>query len=437
MKVNEIIAEERLDEALPLIAGIAVPAILTAISAFLAGLTIMDAYKLISKYNEDPASVTDDQWDNLFIDVALLAVPALGRLGRPIIVKMIPNKLKSMGGKWIRDKVQAKLSKDIAKSDAKYGAAARAGKSPEVAKAMRAKNIAAIKTAKEVAAKRAATALAKLKDDAIFNRIGKYFGIGVATAFVAKYWNTIADIEEQIKLRNGDPENLETPLFKDMEKSAANAKAQELKNKAVGELTLAIGAALAGAAVAKKVEFFGELFGRALPGGKYVKGIFTVPANVTAAIIRMSGPGLAMFMQTDSGRKLLETQAVQAITSTVGSVVNSGLDLIVSGAEIVANMMGIDISKQTDKLKSNIQDPMTNQTPMAAHKDPYGLAVTTDPKNPKVKMVGGHIVTDATTGYLLNNIPGLLSRLKEKAAAFKVPNPIDTLEKDPKKQYSV
>jgi hypothetical protein len=440
MKVYDIISEKRIDEALPLLG---IPAILAAVSFFMAGLTAMQLYEFVKKYNEDPDAVTDDEWNNIFFDLAFAAIPAFGRLSRPLLIKAIPDKLKSTGGQWAKKKVQelmAKdktLKKDISKADDKFGADARLGKSPEKVKAMRAKNIQAIRKAKEQAAKRAESTVKKLQATKIFGPLSALFSAGVIGKLSYDYWNKVADIEEQIKLRNEG--NLETPLFKDMEINAANQLAADLKAKAVGELTLAVGAALGSIAIAKKVEFLNGILGKVMPGGKLVKGLVTLPGNVAASLVRSGGTGVALFMQTESGQKLLQTEIVSMITTIGGSVMVNAWDALIKGLELAAKTAGIDITPATNKIKTNIKSPdELNVGPgastLAATKDPYGLALTTDPNNPNIKRIGGHPVT-GPDGYVLSTIQPLINRLREKAKAFNVPDPFAQLKFDPNKNY--
>lgn len=438
MKVYDIISEKRIDEALPLLG---IPAILAAVSAFMAGLTAMEIYGFVKKYNENPEDVSDEDWNNIFFDLAFSAIPAFGKLSRPLLLKVIPDKLKATGGQWTKKKVQEMMSKDktlqkdMSKADSRYGADARSGASAEKAKAMRAKNIQSIRKAKEQSAKRAQASLKKMQAAAVFAPLEKLFSAGVITKLVYDYWNKVADIEEQIKLRNEN--NLETELFKNMEINAANQQAADLKAKAVGELTLAIGAALGSIVIAKKIEFLTALVGKVMPGGKLTRGLITLPGNVAAALVRSGGTGLAMFMQTESGQKILQNEVVSAVTTFGGSAIVNTWDTFIKVLEVAANAAGINITPATDKIKTNVKTPdeiSPGSGTLAASKDPYGLAVTTDPNNANIKRIGGFPVTGAD-GYVLTNIAGTINRIREKAKAFKQADPFAQLKFDPNKNY--
>ena len=114
MKVHQIVSErtESLNEAVPLvIAGIGIGTIITAISVGMSAWSAYEIYKFIGKYNQDPEAITDDEWNDLFIDAVLLFTPGFAKYGKAGILKLIPKSWQFRGGKWRNKTVMERLAK--------------------------------------------------------------------------------------------------------------------------------------------------------------------------------------------------------------------------------------------------------------------------------------------------------------------------------------
>lgn len=120
MKAYEIISEEQqLNELVPILAGIGIAGIISAISLGLSAWSAVELYDFLKKYNEDPDSITDEQWQDAFIDLALFFNRPLAKLGKGLIKKLIPDSWLKKGGEWLKEKasgiVRGKVKKEIKK----------------------------------------------------------------------------------------------------------------------------------------------------------------------------------------------------------------------------------------------------------------------------------------------------------------------------------
>jgi len=103
MKAHEIVSpREKLTELVPLLAGIGIGGMITAISYGIAAFSAYELYKFFEKYNEDPDKLSDEDWQDAFIDLSLLFVPAIAKLGKNALVRLIPNSWQRKGGEWLK-----------------------------------------------------------------------------------------------------------------------------------------------------------------------------------------------------------------------------------------------------------------------------------------------------------------------------------------------
>lgn len=429
MKVNEIVREERLDEAAPLIAGLSVPVILGYISAAMTAYTALEIYQFVQKYQENPEDVSEDEWGDIFVDIAIAAVPAVAKLGKPMILKMLPRSWKNWGGKWIRDKINAKLLKDKAGILKKYGPAAQRGKTPEEIRKLQARR--RLELAK--ADKKAKEKLSKVSKTPIYNAITSGLSTGIVAKLFVDYWTKFEDLTAQYqKVQAGDLSD-----FEGMTKEQALQKITMDRDKLVGELTVSVGAVVAPLAIAGKMKLFASLFGTIKPGGKFVAGLIQLPANAIAAFAKTGGASIAAFLQTDSGKKLLENQIVQFITTTTGTAVVGAYEAFLDMAELVGNKMGVDVSKTTAAMRPTIQNPAYGAGPTTgAASTGAKLAITSDPKNANIKFIDGKQVT-GPDGFVLTSIPNAIRDIRRKADAYNIPDPFTQLKFDPAKQYNI
>lgn len=427
MKVNEIIAEDRLDEALPIIGGIGLAGALTLISAALTGWSIFEIAQKTSKYADDPNSLNDDDWDGLFLDVALLVVPGFAKLGRAALVKLMPKSVLRWCGGWLRKRVLDRLVKERKTNRAAYDKAMN--KSPSPQKAADLKRKMATKNAK--AASKAKATVDKFPDK-VLNFIN--YGIGAAVAY--DYWEKIYDLEDQWeRYLAGDRT---TYMFGDEPNNdKAYQQALEKRKRYLGELTASIGAAIAALPAARVVGALGKAFGSVttgVTGSTLAGGLVKLTGDAAANLIKYAGPGLALFLQTDTGKKFLQNSFVDTIVSGAGTITDATLKLAYDGIDALAKKVGIDSA--TAGLRSKIKDP--NEDPLKADptlldKTPSKMKVQKDPSNPKIMYIGGVQVTDADGYQAVGN--NYLNSIKDDARALKMPDPTAGIPKKPGKTY--
>lgn len=127
MKVYEIVKEDRktnnnrqrVDEVaplvLPILGTVTIGGLLTAVTAVLTAMDIVEIYKLSKKLATEPDKMTDDDYMTLFVDVLFMLpllryAPGVVKRG---IARMIPDSWKKEGGKKVKDIIDSKRSKDI------------------------------------------------------------------------------------------------------------------------------------------------------------------------------------------------------------------------------------------------------------------------------------------------------------------------------------
>lgn len=122
MRIYEITEQrQQIDElaplALPVIGTVTLSGILAGVSAILTAMDIANIYKLITKAGNDPKSMTEDDWIDLFISV-LFMLPMLKYIpGKSKIASMLPDSWKRKGGEKVKDIVTKKESGSAVKKD--------------------------------------------------------------------------------------------------------------------------------------------------------------------------------------------------------------------------------------------------------------------------------------------------------------------------------
>lgn len=416
MKVNEIVREERLDEALPLIAGLSIPMILSAVAAGLKAMSVYEMYDVLSKNNYDIDNMSEDEQTRLFVDFIILFVPGGGSFANATIMKILPAWVKQRGAKMVRDKL-VPLAYDLRKmkNDNRKKYADRLGTSPSQA----AKNQKALKKANKKADSdyRAAgkqLAAEKLKDVAY-----PVIGILAAMPLVYTYYGKLDELDKQYSAhKEGDTT---TEIFGDMDHTQAWKTYNDLRNKYIGELTIGIGAALARTPIGKKVEAFSKL----IP-------IIKWPAAIGARLLKIGGPALTVLMQTEQGQQFLSNAVVEMITKGVGALTSGTINILAQGLDIALGAVGVD---------SNLQQYTKPQAPHPSatvsrqdRLDIYGLKIYANKSNPNIKYIGGQQVT-GPDGYLKNNIPNIVKNIANRAKGAGVANPLDQIQKNPNLTY--
>jgi hypothetical protein len=434
MKVYQIISERKqLNEFVPvMLGGMGFAGAMAVIGAFITGMSIIEIYRTLSKYNEDPNSLSDDDWDNVFIDIALLALPGAARLGRAAIVKMLPRSVVRKGSAAVRKKVYEKLAKEKKAADTKYGSAAQAGKTPQQAAKMQQK-------LNKINTKARAKAQAKIKSfpPKVWNAIT----VGIGTKYAIEYWEKLSELEDQYERWVAGDRT--TELFGNIEnKAEVDQLANQERNRLIGQLVIGVGAAVGGLAAAKATQAMGNMFGKGVgagTGSKLAGGLISLTAGPAALLIKYAGPGLTLFLSTETGQKAISSVYVDWIVSGLGNVTAKTMDLIYDGIDALAKKVGIDGA--TDKLRSPIKDPSADKadasgvvTPAMLDKTPAKMRVGTDPKNPKIKLVGGVQITDAEGFQAVGN--NYLASIKREAQALKLPDPTAGIPKKPGVNYN-
>jgi hypothetical protein len=417
MKVNEILSEKQLNEALPVIAGIGLSTIFTTVTAFALGYSAFELYKLMTNYNEDPDSVTDDQWGDMFFDLALLAIPAVGRLGKAGVMKLVPAKVKRQIGKRFKAKILPKL------------------------KAQRAKNLSKAKNAKQLVKARQVNQKIRL---AAKNRVQNFpkqltnaLSIGVATQYAVEYWEKMLDLEDQYKrYKDGD---MTTEYFlDDPDKANAHQKYLELREIILGELVVGIGFAVGGIATAKAASFLGQVFGTAAgaaTGMSLVGGLVKLPFDVASKLIQVTGPGMTLFLQTETGKLVLQNVLVQSITQGIGKLTSEALSLI--GKTL--DSLGM---KSTAKTVTPSAPPPGVDTEKKPHPYTAGnvssapqLRVYVNPSDKNDVRINNVRVTDKD-GYLDPDMAPTIKKIGLTAQSYGLPDPTKQIPKNPNATYN-
>lgn len=424
MKVNEIVREERLDEVVPLIAGLgAIPMIFSAVMAGLKAYSIYELYDVLSRNGYDIDNMSDDDKLTLFFTLIGLFVPGGGKFTNDMLMRFMPAWVKRRGIKMVGDHLKTKaveLRKMKNANRRKY--ASTSATSPRQAaknqKTLAKKNK---KLDSEYQAIGRQLAAEKLKDKA-YTLVG-----GLAVLPLAyTYYGKLDELDKQYAAhKSGDRA---TELFGNMDDATAWKEYQNLRNKYIGELTVGVTAALSRTPVTKLIDGFGTLVGKV----PMVGGIVKLGTRLATRLARVGGPALAVLMQTDEGQKFLSNSIVEVITRGVGSLSAGTLNLLA---------LGIDKALGAAGIKSNVQGAVQGQAPSPnagvqttselekkynKPGTPRELYVSFDPRNPKIISVGGIKITGAD-GFLSPGVENHLNEIEKLAKTLNHPNPLPAL----------
>lgn len=430
MKVSHIIAERKqLNEFVPLIAGLTVAGVIEAISLAITAWSIYDIYKFIGKYNEDPEKITDEEWKSLWIDAILIAVPVVGRMGKPALIKLLPESVVAKGGKWMKTRIVDLIAKKGgAKAAEKGAAAAEKGAAKAATKEIQVgKYKFQVTKAAEEAGRKKFLGLSPVLQDVL-----KW---GVTAEFAANYYMQIAELEDQYqKCVAGDKT---TAIFGDMPKEQAFQKANSMRNKLVGEAVIGVGLSVGVASKAfGLLGSVGKWIGQTVGGGKYSPGgavlglVGGAPGKLAAGIAKIieGGPirnaALLAFLQTPMGKKFLELSVVDALTSSAGAITTSVIDLGVEALEAA----GVAVP---DAVKTKITDPSSPEDKAAAADQVTN--VQKKPSNPKVIFINGVQISDENGFQAVGD--KMMNDIRADAKALGKPDPTVGIKKDPNKKY--
>lgn len=439
MKVNEIISEDRqqLNELAPILAGIGIGGVITAISIGISAWSAYEIIEFIKKYNEDPDAVTDEQWGDVFIDAALLFTPGLAKLGRKAFVKIVPRSWVSNGGQWIkgkfRDKVRGQVKKDIKSrlTDPKTG-------KPLTGKA-RADAIKDIVKGRKDLYSKAAEEVVKTGLDTGMKALG-------LLAVVHDYKASCAYAKEQYDLYS-----------KDREKSAYKADASEQEayksyegdcDLALGAFVTAVGLIVTPTPVAKLLSALTGKWGKFLAtvigglGGAVAGGTGGAAAGAAAGLggtilaKKMLVPffqgkvvdtatkgAIIAFLGTDAGKEFLKLGIVRPFLEPVGALSRT----IVNGlADALEKFVGPNAASNAARNAVNPEKPRAGQAAQPSQNTdlnqgnvPWNLRVT---KEGNKVFIGGRPVTD-DNGKLLSGLGDFIKKIKilVKGTSYKDP----------------
>jgi hypothetical protein len=288
---------------------------------------------------------------------------------------------------------------------------------------------------KTINAKAKAKAQAKIK--AFPPKVWNAITVGIGAKYAIEYWEKLSELEDQYERWNAGDRT--TEIFGAIEdKAEADRVAFTERNRLIGQLVIGVGAAVGGLAAAKATQVMGNMFGagvKAGTGSKLAGGLISLTAGPAALLVKYAGPGLALFLSTETGQKAISSIYVDWIVSGIGNVTAKTMDLIYDGIDALAEKVGI--TGATDKLRSPIKDPNADSpgvTPAMLDKTPAKMKVGTDPNNPKIKFVGGVQITDAEGFQAVGN--NYLASIKREAAALKLPDPTAGIPKKPGANYN-
>ena len=423
MRVNEILAENKkqINEVVPLIGGVGVGAAMAAISAVIAGWTLVELVQFVSKYNEDPDQVTDEQWKSILFDILLIAVPGLA--GKAI-KRLIPDSVKTRLSNWLKNKIlnryrelnRAKADKAIGRAHGRAGPP-RVAPPSEVRKFRAKERLANIK-ARAKADKLVASMPSKLK---------AVFAAGIGLNIAHDYYSKISLLDEYwAEYESGTMS--EDNFFKGATQQEAIDTYNRLKRQYLGELVSTLGVAFAALPIAKATSTVGSLFGKGFIGGPINLG-----AQAVAKLLQVVGNNkfsFLLFTQTKTGQDLL-ANSLSSVMQGVGTASVYILDLVDKFVKEVNEKYGTNIPAEPslkDTPANTAAAQISNKDYVAAaQKIPFELRKTTDPNNPKIIYIGGVQFTDKDGYQSVSD--QMINHIKQSAAAIKIPDPTQGITK--------
>jgi hypothetical protein len=453
MKVYDIIAEkyypvkeDRLDEFVPIIAGLSAAGVISAIGVVLAAMSFADIIKFIGKYNEDPSKISQDEWNDLFIDVALLAIPGVAKLGKPLVIKMLPKKIVAKGGKWLNAKVSDLWKKKNPKFNQEYRQRLKQVKVkyPDSELAQR-------------AAKISFKAGQKVKE--IGSAYNWVVNIGGGVYYIKDYYTNIGLLEAEWKEWVESTKN-NTPLkmpnrFADMSYSEAEEKFDSERNSLLGKASIGIitstgfapaflkwstGKIAAGGVIAMKT---GSLTGVVV--GAPVAATATIMNKMAGAMnlaLGNTGTGavgrtalITWLETTQAGKDFQQTWVVQMLFSAAGWVTDKvlmALRIAYNSLQDALAAVGINIPTLSTRLQPGGGSQNPDQE-LRDREDKENAAAEAK----RIK-IGGIDVTDKD-GYLIND-PSVLRQPEVQSALDTArnkgqPNPLAAIPLKPNFTY--
>lgn len=396
MKVYEVLEKKQLNEALPLIGGIGLGGILTAISVGIAAWSAYDIYNFIKKYNEDPEQITDEQWEELFIDAILVFTPGFLKLGRVGVAKLVPKVAKTRGGKWLRTKISKRYAEVAAKRAArgKYSIQGLKGKQRLE---MLAKRAAASSTA-------ASAATAAMKANASFAALIRILGAG---AVISNYLIQIAAIEEDFnEIRDAEKSGKEISddnIFKGMNVEQAQEHGRNLRQDLLGEAALQLaGLGIGARLVAKPAEILSNfgLLGKVL-AFPFNLAKWTMAFGGTGAKATAAKAALTAWLSTDSGIEFLKQTSIGLLIYAAGLLAKSALGWALSWSiDSLVTLLDEALAYIGEKIGVNLSVPDAAKSPFSQTSTDKATQDALAQRQANIKYLKGIPIT-GPDGYLL------------------------------------
>lgn len=266
-------------------------------------------------------------------------------------------------------------------------------------------------------ANKAARAAAVAKVNNFPDKVLTALQIGLGLEAVYSYHQRLAYLEDQWKAFLSGDKN--TDIFSDLDvnnenqRALAQERANQMRERLLGELTIIVGTAVAGATVAKGMQMFGGIV-KGLGGAVYGP-IGALPGagiqkltSLAAKLGKTGSVGFMAFLKTPLGMDFLNNGLVTFATGLVGSAVAKLIDEGIKALEA----MGIDVP---DALKSPIA--ATKADNIGAVNDPNDRRVYIGPYD--------YPVTDHA-GKLLPGIENdrMVQAIRAQAKAAGQPDPL-------------
>jgi hypothetical protein len=407
MKVYEIVREERLDEigpaAIPIIGGLTWAGVVGAVSLFLTTISVIDIYKILEKNNYDLASMSDEDWKDVFLDLIMLSVPGAGNFTKSAIRKLIPDS-------WLLSAANKARLQILSRARAGTAAA----------------NPARLSRLKKLADARYAKIASNVKNVLVT--------AGLASV-VATYFYKLEDLEDQYEAaKSGDTT---TELFGNASQSELVGLADRQRTRLLGELTLSIAGILGALTGAAAIKTLTSLFG-SVKGGSVVGGLLSIPAAGLSKLATIGAAAWPILLHTQAGQEFLSNNIVRMITGGTGATVSWGIEKLYQAIEEVSKRVGLDATGVTGAMRSTIATdkaatPNRIQQAMAS-KIPYTLRLEKDNANPNILYIGGVQVTDKDGFQSVGN--SYKQMLSKQAVASNVPDPTTGLKPKPGVNYN-
>lgn len=433
MKVYEILERKQINEAVPLIAGIGIGTIVSAISIGMAAWSAYDIFNFIKEHGDNPEEITDEQWGELFIDAALLFTPGIAKLGRGMVAKLMPDAAKKWGGNWLKEKLIKQYKEARKKAKADYDKDMRRAGTPEA-------RAAAKKRFDERMAKaraKAETNISRLPRD-ILNIVNVLF-----TANFLKEWYQkleMLNIEYQACI-DGD----KTTRFGDATPEEAYDLVQEERRKLLGEASAVLLVNLGlGSKAAGLLKWIAGSVGKAAAGsfGKLALSITPAAAQRILKLIE-GGPARKLaflaFVQNPEAQKFMSYVTfglldipTKWIRDMLGLTADIALDGLNKGLEVAGEKLGFTPPQVLPSPTPPGGQVAYDAKQRAAHD--LAMQVERDPKNPKILYIDRVAITDAEGYQNVSN--ATLADIKNRANILGRADPTAGIPKKPGKDYN-